>query len=46
MEMKNNQNANLESITIRNIVVFSIYTILALVISIVVFKKKMISDNK
>jgi len=44
--IKGIMNANLESITIRNIVVFSIYTILALVISIVVFKKKMISDNK
>ena len=44
--IKGIMNANLESITIRNIVVFSIYTILALVIAIVVFKKKMISDNK
>lgn len=39
-------NANLESITIRNIIVFSIYTILALIISILIFKEKMISDNK
>ena len=44
--IKGIMNDNLESITIRNIIVFSIYTILALVISIVVFKKKMISDNK
>ena len=44
--IKGIMNANLESITIRNIIVFSIYTILALVISIVIFKKKMISDNK
>ena len=44
--IKGVMNANLESITIRNIIVFSIYTILALVISIVIFKKKMISDNK
>ena len=44
--IKGIMNANLESITTRNIIVFSIYTILALVISIVVFKKKMISDNK
>ena len=44
--IKGIMNANLESITIRNIVVFSIYTILTLVISIIVFKKKMISDNK
>ena len=44
--IKGIMNANLESITIRNIIVFSIYTIIALVISIIVFKKKMISDNK
>ena len=44
--IKGIMNANLESITIRNISVFSIYTILALIISIVIFKKKMISDNK
>ena len=44
--IKGIMNANLESITIRNIAVFSIYTILALIISIVIFKKKMISDNK
>ena len=40
--IKGIMNANLESITIRNIIVFSIYTILALIISSVVFKKKMI----
>ena len=44
--IKGIMNANIESITIRNIIVFSIYTIIALVISIIVFKKKMISDNK
>ena len=44
--IKGIMNANLESITIRNIIVFSIYTILALIVSIVIFKKKMISDNK
>ena len=44
--IKGIMNANLESITIRNIIVFSIYTMLSLVIAIVVFKKKMISDNK
>ena len=44
--IKGIMNANLESITIRNIIVFSIYTILALVVSIIIFKKKMISDNK
>lgn len=44
--IKGVMNANLESITIRNIIVFSIYTILALIISILIFKKKMTSDNK
>ena len=44
--IKGVMNANLESITIRNIIVFSIYTILALIISILIFKAKMISDNK
>lgn len=44
--IKGVMNANLESITIRNIIVFSIYTILVLIISILIFKEKMISDNK
>ena len=44
--IKGVMNANLESITIRNIIVFSIYTILSLIISILIFKEKMISDNK
>lgn len=44
--IKGVMNANLESITVRNIIVFSIYTILALIISILIFKEKMISDNK
>lgn len=44
--IKGVMNANLESITIRNIIVSSIYTILALIISILIFKEKMISDNK
>ena len=44
--IKGVMNANLESITRRNIIVFSIYTILALIISILIFKEKMISDNK
>jgi ABC-2 type transport system permease protein len=44
--IKGVMNANLESITIRNIIFFSIYTILALIISILIFKEKMISDNK
>ena len=39
-------NNNLEIITTRNIVVFSIYLIIILIVSIIVFKKKMVSDNK
>ena len=39
-------NNNLNIISIKNIIVFSIYTIVILIISIIVFKKKMISDNK
>ena len=37
---------NSNSIDFKNIIVFSIYTILIFVISIIVFKKKMLSDNK
>ncbi len=39
-------NNNLSIISLRNIIVFSIYTIVVLIISIIVFKKKMVSDNK
>ena len=39
-------NNNLSIITISNIIVFSLYTIGILIISILVFKKKMVSDNK
>ena len=39
-------NNNLDIITTQNIVVFSIYLIGVLIISIIVFQKKMISDNK
>ena len=39
-------NNNLNSISIENLIVFSIYTVAVLIISIVVFKKKMFSDNK
>ena len=39
-------NNNLSMITTRNIVVFSVYTIAILIIAIITFKKKMISDNK
>ena len=37
---------NLSIISARNIIVFSLYTIVVLVLSIIVFKKKMVSDNK
>ena len=39
-------NNNLNIISIGNIIVFLIYTIVTLVLSIIVFKKKMICDNK
>ena len=39
-------NNNLEIITTRNIVVFSLYLVIILVISVIIFKKKMVSDNK
>ena len=39
-------NNQLESISARNIIVFAIYLITFLVISAIVFQKKMISDNK
>lgn len=44
--IKGIMNNNLQSITTRNIAIFSIYTIAILVISVIIFKKKMISDNK
>ena len=44
--IKGIMNNNLESITIRNIIVFLVYTIIIFTISIIVFRKKMISDNK
>ena len=44
--IKGIMNANLESITIRNIIVFLVYTIIIFIISIIVFRKKMINDNK
>ena len=44
--IKGIMNANLESITIRNIIVFLVYTTIMFTISIMVFRKKMISDNK
>ena len=39
-------NNNLELISYRNIIVFCIYTVAILMLSIVVFKKKMVSDNR
>ena len=39
-------NSNMNMISIRNIIVFCIYTIIVLILSVIVFKKKMISDNK
>ena len=44
--IKGIMNNELEIITIRNIFVFTLYTVLLLIISIVVFRKKMTSDNK
>lgn len=44
--IKGIMNNNLEIISARNIIVFFTYTIAILVISVIVFKKKMISDNK
>ena len=39
-------NNELSTISTRNIIVFSVYLLMVLTISIVVFKKKMVSDNK
>ena len=39
-------NNDFGSISIRNIIVFSIYTISIVIISVIAFKKKMVSDNK
>lgn len=44
--IKGIMNNNLEVISSRNIIVFCFYTIAILILSIVIFKKKMISDNK
>lgn len=44
--IKGIMNNNLELISSRNIIVFCVYTIAILVLSIIVFKEKMISDNK
>ena len=39
-------NNTLDIITLRNIAIFSLYTITLIILSIIVFKKKMLSDNK
>ncbi len=44
--IKGIMNNNLELISSRNIIVFCSYTIAILILSIIIFKKKMISDNK
>lgn len=44
--IKGIMNNDLEIITIRNVFVITLYTVLLLIISIVVFKKKRTSDNK
>ncbi len=44
--LKGIMNNTLEIITTRNIIVFVIYTIAILAVSVIIFNKKMISDNK
>ena len=44
--IKGIMNNHLEIITIRNVIVFTLYTIILLFISVIIFKRKMISDNK
>ena len=44
--IKGIMNNTLDIISLRNILVFSIYTIIVLVLSIIIFKKKMLSDKK
>ena len=39
-------NNNYDIISLRNIIIFIAYTIIILILSIIVFKKKMVSDNK
>ena len=41
-----NGDNHLYIISTRNLIVFSVYTLIVLTISIIVFKKKMVSDNK
>lgn len=44
--IKGIMNNAIDIISLRNIVVFSIYTIIVLALSIMIFKKKMLSDKK
>ena len=44
--LKGIMNNSLEIIHARNVVIFAVYTILILVISVIIFKKQMVSDNK
>ena len=44
--LKGIMNNSLESIDARNVIIFVIYTVTIFVISVMIFKKKMISDNK
>ena len=44
--IKGIMNNHLEIITIRNVIVFTLYTIILLFISVIIFRRKMISDNK
>ena len=44
--IKGIMNNNIQIISLRNIIVFLTYTIVVLAISIIVFKRKMVSDNK
>lgn len=44
--VKGIMNNNIQIISLRNIIIFLTYTIVVLAISIIVFKRKMVSDNK
>ena len=44
--IKGIMNNNIELISARNIILFCIYTIVILIISVIVFKNKMLNDNK
>ena len=44
--LKGVMNNSIDIISIRNVITFLIYLIITLVVSVIVFKKKMVSDNK